>query len=294
MSCGRRNSSRPQSVPSNASTNSIPKASPTSTNGSRNIRRCGLTPSTPWDATSTAGPAGVRRARGRSDDPERFSKRPAASLHRSLEYATRRITPRIARRKDWSASIPHLAVGHAYIRWRLRDPHLRTTHTASRRARVGGDHGTRTPGALVPDKGPHRSARRRKHRLPDGTRPGPRDGEDPHLGAAARVRARVEHRPAKGPPDWGEDHRSLGAHPPRRRHPPPFHPPASHPPDCDRLCRRYAWFPRPPRESTRRCAARGLGHSDQRSAHELSAVGNVSTTDLRLYEWFQIPPVGSL
>src|SRR5438876_9038649 len=36
---------------------------------------------------------------------------------------------------------------------------------------------------MVSDKGPCRSARRRKHRVPDGSGSGPRDREDPHLGA---------------------------------------------------------------------------------------------------------------
>src|SRR5437867_263911 len=72
--------------------------------------------------------------------------------------------------------------------------------------------------------------------------------------------------------------------PRRRRHAPPFHPSATHAPGRGCLCRRHARFPRPPREPTRRCAARGLGHSDQRSSHELSAVGDVKATALRLYE----------
>src|SRR5467141_3275864 len=241
------------------STRSSLKASPSSTSGSRSIRRCGPTLSRPWNTTSTPGPP-VKRLGGRNDDDRAPRKPPDGRYERWFDNASLGITARRTKRPDPDDGRSSLVKRHGYVRGRVRHHHIRAKHPAPDPRRVGSPHRVRPSRPLVHDASPPRCARRGEYRLQE--RPGPisRDRKDSRVATAEGLRTRVERRAPEGTPEGGEEHRTLGAHPRRRGHAPPPHAQAADTPDGDRLLVRHPRLPRPARERTRRRTPGGLAH----------------------------------
>src|SRR5438046_7980241 len=197
------------------STRSSPKASRSSTSGSRNIRRCGLTRSRPWNATSTPGPP-VKSLGGRSDDKQAPRKHPEGRCERWFDNASLGITARRARRPDPDDGNPSIARRHGHVRGRVRHDYIRAKHPAPDPRRVGSPHRIRAPRPLVYDASPPRCGPREEHRLPKGPASISRDGEDTRVAAAEGLRTTMERRAAGWTPEGGEEPRTLRPHSPGR------------------------------------------------------------------------------